>query len=119
MFLYMSPFGPTGETGELTSLGLESTTEATTASQAATFFEGTRYTDKVLREMEQDDFHGFPESVEGFAEEGKVRTFTGGDGQLYKALEIPGGYKNADQGVFQFFKDAQGVINHRYFKPLP
>ncbi|MDQ3919123.1 MAG: RHS repeat-associated core domain-containing protein, partial [Acidobacteriota bacterium] len=115
----ISGFSTIGSVGGAT-LGLETGGEAAaaTASEAATFFEGTQYTNKVLGQMKLGDYHAFPKSVEAFADAGKVRTITGGDGQLYKVLEIPGGYKKAD-GVFQFIKNAQGIINHRLFVPGP
>jgi hypothetical protein len=60
------------------------------------FFEGARYSDKVLNQMEntQDLRHSFPRSVDGYANEyGYQYTRTGGDGQIYQYLELPGIYK--------------------------
>jgi hypothetical protein len=51
---------------------------------------GTKYTDKVKDDMKPDpktgekDYHGFPEEVENYAEEGTVETITGGDGKERK-----------------------------------
>jgi hypothetical protein len=86
------------------------------ASHADDFFDGTKYTEKVLEQMKRGDYHGFPESVTGFADAGKVKQITGGDGVVREMLEIPGGYKGKD-GTFEFIKEADGSINHRLFKP--
>ncbi|TXH06041.1 MAG: hypothetical protein E6R07_01410 [Nevskiaceae bacterium] len=80
------------------------------------FFAGTRYTDKVLDQMKQGDFHAFPESVKGFQDAGQLSKLTGGDGIVRDMLKIPGGYRGKE-GAFEFIKDADGSINHRLFKP--
>jgi RHS repeat-associated protein len=79
------------------------------------FFEGTQYTEKVLNQMGKGDFHSFPESVRAFESLGTVRSVKGADGITRQMLEIPGGYKNYDRGVFQFLKEPNGDINHRFF----
>lgn len=38
----------------------------------ADFFAGTRYTDKVIGQMKQGDFHAFPESVTAFQDAGAL-----------------------------------------------
>ncbi|MDR0697785.1 MAG: hypothetical protein LBG28_00985 [Tannerella sp.] len=51
------------------------------------FFEGARYSDKVLSQMENTLYirHGFPKSVDGYANEyGYRHTQIGGDGQIYQ-----------------------------------
>jgi len=80
------------------------------------FFKRTKFTDKVKRQMQQDDFHSFPRSVEGFQDAGKVTKFKGGDGVLRERLEIPGGFKGKE-GKFEFIKEPDGTINHRFFRP--
>jgi len=80
------------------------------------FFKGTKFTDKVKRQMQQDDFHSFPRSVEGFQDAGKVTKFKGGDGLTREKLEIPGGFKGKE-GKFEFIKESNGTINHRFFRP--
>ena len=82
------------------------------------FFEGTRYTQKVLQQMRGGvgEFHSFPQSVTAFESAGTVRTITGGDGVVRQMLEIPGSYGGRN-GVFQFIKEADGAINHRLFVP--
>ncbi len=90
---------------------------------ARSFFEGTRYTPKVLQQMRgaPGEFHSFPESVTAFESAGTVRTITGGDGVVRQMLEIPGSYATRNgrvlDGVFQFIKEADGAINHRLFVP--
>lgn len=81
------------------------------------FFFGTRYTDKVLGQIKQGDFHSFPENVRAMQDAG-VRSFVrGADGQLREMLRIPGQFRGR-QGMFEFIKDADGMINHRYFRQV-
>jgi filamentous hemagglutinin len=82
---------------------------------ATGFFAGTRYTQKVLAQMAQEDMHGFPESVRAFECSGVVSKLTGGDGIVRDMLKIPGSYKGKD-GFFEFIKEADGTINHRFFR---
>jgi hypothetical protein len=87
------------------------------------FFELAGYSSKVLEQMTAGagEFHSFPESVAAFEDAGIVRTIVGGDGQLYRVLEIPGSYATSSgkwlDGMFQFIQDENGVINHRLFVP--
>ena len=94
----------------------EETTQAVTAVEEAgsSFFQGTRYTDKVLGQMKTGDFHAFPESVRAFESAGRVTNITGGDGVVRQMLRIPGGYGNSN-GFFEFIKEQNGNINHRFF----
>jgi RHS repeat-associated protein len=85
---------------------------------AEDFFAGTKETSKVLRQMQQGDFHAFPESVKAFQEAGQVSKIVGNDGIARDMLKIPGEYKGK-KGDFEFIKDANGDINHRYFQPIP
>ena len=93
------------------------------AEGAASFFEDTQYSSKVLQQMEGGvgEFHSFPESVTAFEEFGSVSTITGGDQAQYQMLRIPGSYQSSAgtwyEGEFQFMKDSNGLINHRFFKP--
>jgi hypothetical protein len=67
------------------------------------------------------EFHSFPELVRNFESSGTVSDILGGDGVTRQMLEIPGSYAKPDgtwmDGAFQFIKEADGTINHRYFKP--
>jgi RHS repeat-associated protein len=89
---------------------------------SVSFFEGTSYSAKVLQQLKgAGEFHSFPESVRAFEEVGSVRAIVGGDGNMYRLLEIPGSYSTANgavyEGAFQFIKDQNGIINHRLFVP--
>jgi hypothetical protein len=85
-------------------------------SKASNFFKGTTYSDKVLSQMKQADYHGFPDVVKNFAKEGSASEIVGGDKQTYFKLSIPGSYRGTE-GNFEFMKDNNGVINHRQFVP--
>lgn len=82
------------------------------------FFDNTKYTDKVLAQMKSGDFHSFPKSVEAFELNGTVSTIKGGDGVLRQMLKIPGEY-GTRKGFFEFIKELDGTINHRLFRPNP
>jgi len=84
------------------------------AGVARDFFSGAKYTDKVLGQMKQGDYHAFPEGVKAFQAAGQVTSIKGGGAR--EMLTIPGGYKGRE-GSFEFIKDANGAINHRLFKP--
>lgn len=81
------------------------------------FFENTRYTGKVKRQMLNNDYHSFPESVTAFEKNGQVIQFIGGDGIKRSKLTIPGWYRGK-KGVFEFIKEPNGDINHRLFRPF-
>ena len=86
-----------------------------------TFFEGAKYSDKVLRQMNKADdiYHAFPKSVDVYATKfGQWSTKVGADGKVYQWLEMPGSY-GSRTGVFEYIKDANGVINHRYLQLVP
>ena len=85
------------------------------------FFEGAKYSEKILRQMSKADdiSHAFPKSVDGYATKfGQWSTKVGADGKVYQWLEIPGSY-GGRIGVFEYIKDANGIINHRYLKLVP
>ena len=65
--------------------------------------------------MNRNDLHSFSDLVTNYAELGKVTSIRGGDGIVRQRLEIPGGYKG-QEGAFQFIKEADGLITHRFFK---
>jgi hypothetical protein len=76
-----------------------------------------KYTDKVKAQAAKGDYHGFPESVDGFGANGKVTQITGGDKVVRTKVEIPGSY-NGKTGVFQYIIEPDGVTcNHRLFVP--
>lgn len=85
------------------------------------FFTNSRYSSKVFTQMNNtpDLYHAFPGSVDGFAAKfGRWTVETGGDGKAYEWLRLPGSWAGKN-GVFEYTKDANGVINHRYFNPTP
>ncbi|CNE08556.1 MULTISPECIES: hypothetical protein [Yersinia] len=83
---------------------------------AGSFFNGTKYTDKVKQQASSGDYHSFPESVDGHSAQGTVTEITGGDGIKRWKLEISGSYKGND-GVFEYIRNPDGSINHRLFIP--
>lgn len=90
--------------------------KALSSTVASSFFAGTSYTPKVIKQMAQGDLHAFPESVKGFESVGRTFWKEGKDGISRQWLEIPGSYRGQD-GVFQFIKESNGEINHRLFVP--
>ncbi len=87
------------------------------AKTSSAFFEGASYSSKVLKQMGKADdiYHAFPKSVDGFATKfGQWSTKLGADGKPYQWLKMPGSY-GGRTGVFEYTKDANGLINHRFF----
>jgi len=87
------------------------------AKGSSAFFQGAKYSPKVLRQMSKADdlFHGFSKSVDGYATKfGQWSTKVGADGKSYQWLKMQGSY-GGKTGTFEFIKDANGVINHRFF----
>lgn len=84
----------------------------------ADFFAGTKYDPRVVKQMLESDLHAFPEAVKAFQDAGQVTRITGGDGIIREMLKIPGEYKGK-VGVFEFIKEADGTISHRFFNPKP
>ncbi|WP_438266277.1 RHS repeat domain-containing protein [Leptospira santarosai] len=80
------------------------------------FFDGTKYSNKVLGQMKRGDNHAFPESVKVFEKNGTVSKITGGDGVTREMLKIHGEYGRS-KGNFEFIKESNGTINHRLFRP--
>ena len=102
---------------------------AIAAKATPSFFEGTTYTPKVLKQASRGagEFHSFPESIAAFESSGTVRTLTGVEKEV-QVLEIPGSYMTPSapgvpgkwyDGVFQWMKDPDNTINHRLFVPNP
>jgi filamentous hemagglutinin len=81
------------------------------------FFQGSAYTEKVLGQMKQGDYHSFPESVRALQDAGVRLSFRGADGRCREMLAIPGEFRGV-KGVFEFIKEADGMINHRLFRPM-
>lgn len=84
---------------------------------AAGYFEGATYSQKVMTQMSKaaDMCHSFPKSVDGFAAKyGQWTTKVGANGQTYQWLKIQGSF-GGKTGTFEYIKDANGLINHRFF----
>ena len=74
------------------------------------------YTPKVINQMTQDIYHGFPTSVEGFGHYGIKKKIVGNDGIERTLIEIPCTY-NGKVGVFEFIIENDGIMcNHRFFR---
>ena len=82
------------------------------------FFKGTWYSDRVLGNMfnTSDAFHSFPENVKAFQMDGVVTPLKGKDGVIVPILKIPGSYRGRE-GYFEFIKERDEMINHRFFRP--
>ncbi|WP_308698857.1 RHS repeat-associated core domain-containing protein, partial [uncultured Thomasclavelia sp.] len=80
--------------------------------------ENIRYSDKVKQQMEWDDYHGFPSSVDAFDDYATVTKLTNQrDGKVRTRLQIPGSYKGKD-GFFEYIIEPNGIdCNHRVFVP--
>lgn len=78
------------------------------------FFDNVEYSNKVNSKIWSGDMHSFPNSVEAFEEYGTRYMQKGGDGTMYEHLYIKGSYKGY-QGTFEFIKDKNGIIHHRFF----
>jgi len=86
----------------------------------STFFEGAQYSSKVISQMNNIDdlYHVFPICVDGYAIKfGKAFTQIGTDGNVYNWLRLEGSWAGKS-GYFEYIKDANGIINHRYFVPF-
>lgn len=65
--------------------------------------------------MQVDIYHGFPSFVERNASAGSIRTVIGNDGKSREMLEMRGSI-NGNPGTYEFMKESDGVINHRFFR---
>ena len=81
----------------------------------SSFFNGTQYTTKVTNQMQLDVYHGFPSLIEKNASAGAVRTITGRDGVTRDMLEVRGAI-NGKPGTYEFIREPDGMINHRFFR---
>ncbi len=95
---------------------ISESSDKNTSISAGDFFKGTTYTDKVKQQASSGDFHSFPESVDSYAEQGKISVIKGGDGVERLKLEITGSYRGKE-GVFEYIREPNGAINHRLFVP--
>jgi hypothetical protein len=77
---------------------------------------GTRYTSKVLDDIDRADFHAFPLEVDNFVEGASVSSIRGGDGVIRRKVSLPGHYRGRD-GTFEWLIEPDKTINHRFFQP--
>ncbi len=80
------------------------------------FFENSKYSSKVLEQMSntEDILHSFPKSVDGFSTRfGQFSIKIGADGNSYQWLKMHGSF-GGKTGIFEYTKDANGIINHRF-----
>ena len=85
------------------------------------FFQNAFYSPKVEQQMNnlEDVFHSFPKDIENLASEfGQWTTQIGGDGAIYEWLKLRAIFKG-QKGTFEFTKDSNGEINHRFFEKDP
>ena len=77
---------------------------------------GTRYTPKVMKDMQADIYHGFPKIIDDLAGEyGTTSEITGGDSIPRTRLSLPGNI-NGVPGEYEWLINPDGTINHRYFR---
>jgi RHS repeat-associated protein len=88
------------------------------ASKGVNPLNGTKYTDKVLRQMKGKDLdHNFPSLVDKQADAAKVKIITGGDGIERTKVELPGSINGKD-GNYSWIIEPDKTINHRQFERL-
>ena len=82
-----------------------------------TAFNGIKYTDKVVKQMEntRDLKHSFPIMIDDFVDLNNASILTGNDGVQRYLVQIPGNINNRS-GVFEYIIDFDGWCNHRFFK---
>ena len=82
-----------------------------------TAFNGIKYTDKVVKQMEntRDLKHSFPIMIDNFVNLTDASILTGNDGVQRYLVQIPGHINNRS-GVFEYIIDFDGWCNHRFFK---
>jgi RHS repeat-associated protein len=74
-----------------------------------------RYTDKVIRQMDTDIYHGFPSLIDRYAiKYGEKTIINGADGIKRTRIILPGSI-NGRNGVYEWIVEPNGMINHRLF----
>jgi hypothetical protein len=76
----------------------------------------TTYTQKVIQQMANDKYHGFPRIVDNYGGTGKIQNIIGGDGVARIKLTIEGSL-NGKNGIFEYIIEPNNMINHRLFVP--
>lgn len=62
-----------------------------------------------------DPDHAFPRGVDALEKAGNRFFQRGKDGAMYEHLQINGSYKGRE-GTFEYIKDPNGYIKHRFFR---
>ena len=106
----------TKTTTKTTSKELEKGATEKSVDYSKSFFENTKISDEAAMKMRVDKTHGFPSSVEAFEKDGIRYIDRAGDGKLYEYLNIPGSL-NGRSGTFEFIKNSENEITHRFFRP--
>jgi len=77
-----------------------------------------QYTDKVKAQMSNssDLYHSYPSLIDEMALPSDQSTIVGRDGVSRTLIQMPGSINGAP-GVFEYIIDADGVCNHRLFRP--
>ncbi|MBY8852168.1 hypothetical protein K7G98_29440, partial [Saccharothrix sp. MB29] len=76
--------------------------------------EGTRYTEKVQKQIHSGDDHGFPMVVDQLPTMRDTSILKGGDGIPRLYVKLPGQI-NKSRGTYHWIVEADGSINHRFF----
>jgi hypothetical protein len=80
--------------------------------------EGARYTQKVVDQMGQDIYHGFPSSIDRLPTASDATPITGADGVSRTLVRLPGTI-NGESGNYEWIIDQDGIVNHRFFNTNP
>ncbi|TAN33698.1 hypothetical protein EPN29_05335 [bacterium] len=105
--------------GAAVAAGIEAVSGAIAAtSEAAAVYGplGGIYTARVLAQMSQDDYHGFPTLMDSMVNESDATAGVGADGQAYTYVNLPG-FINGCSGTYQWVINGAGEITHRFFAP--
>ncbi len=80
------------------------------------FFKNTKYTDKVIKQMNEDLYHWFSTAVDKIAKDyWTVTKMLNGDWKTVYKITVEW-YINNTKWVFEYIRDEAWNINHRLFK---
>ncbi|MDQ1436911.1 MAG: hypothetical protein QOK43_540 [Acidimicrobiaceae bacterium] len=97
--------------------GCEAIAAAVGIGAAANPLQGTQYTQKVLDQMAQDTYHGFPSCIDSLARASDATVKAGADGLQRTWVQIQGAV-NGVEGAFEWIVEEGGLISHRLFRPF-
>ena len=87
-------------------------------NNSTSFFEGSTYHSRVQSQFKNSknyDYHTFPEEVRAFESQGTIKNIIDSRGNSVNKLSIPGSYNNLN-GEFEFIKNTNNEIYHRFFR---